>query len=538
MKRGRTGKVFAALWLVVGYIGILFFLWYGSNYIDSDMASEIILSKLCARQHSMMSSDWYYSTELRLLNMQTVMIPLCAIFTNFKTIRLVSSAIIYVLVIVSYFYCCHQSGVKSKAVYFAPVFVTPFAYSYMKYDMVGLYYYGYSIVSFFSMGFILKINDSDVRKKDKVLPWVFYILLAFLIGLTTIRQLILFYYPMSLVLLILWTNDYIHKYGIRIISWDKIRDEIIKNWKQDRYLKYFVVSCVGSAVASVAYVLNVVWLRKVYNFHSYDRLLFSDISDFKELSEVIVGHIRIFGYTPDVQFISVDGIANVLSLLFVVCVVLVVRTIFKSFEKYDIKSRIVTAYFVCATAFNAFIFIFSTLYGERYMLPYMLFFTIVLAIFMDKSQTDISIKKAMYVFFCVVFILNGILQYRNLYEEEKDNGRNEVAQFLVDKGYDFGYATFWNANVFTELTNGAVEIRNVQRQEWYCMGYEHWLMEKRNENRVCDHPVFILMDYEQYAENQDLEFLDEKYRVYDGGGYMVFEYADTDTLYSMVQTED
>lgn len=538
MNKIKGGKIFAALWLIIGYSAILIFLGAARNYIDSDMASEIMLSKLCASENGILSVNWYYSTELRLLNMQTVMIPLCKIFTDYMTIRLLSSAVIYALIIISYFYCCRQAGISDKALYFAPVFVTPFAYSYMKYDMIGLYYYVYSIVSFFSMGFLLKINNESVPAKKKILPWIFYVLFAALIGLTTIRQLILFYYPVSLVLFILWLNGYIKKFGTRVAGIKEIWNEIILKWREDRYLKHFITSCAGSFIASVGYVINVLVLRDIYNFHSYDRLLFTNIDDFDAFSEVIVGHIKIFGYTSDVQFISLNGIANVLSMFFIGCLIYILCIMIKKFDSYDIRCRIIIAYFICAVSFNAFVFIFSNLYGERYMLPYMLFFTVILTIYLSKTCVHHTVKKLFYVIFSVVFILNGVLQYRDLIEAEADDGRNRAAQFMVDKGYDFGYATFWNANVFTELTNGKVEIRNVHIQQWETLGYEHWLMEKKNENRLSDKPIFVLMDYEQYAANADLEFLQDEYRVYDSGGYMIFEYKNTEELYSMVKTEE
>lgn len=538
MKKEKCGKIFAAAWLLAGYVGILLFLALGSNYIDSDMASEMILSRLCAQENSLLTRNWFYSTELRLFNMQMIMIPLFKIFSDFGVIRLLTSAIIYALTLASYFYCCRQVGVRDKALYFAPVFVTPFTYSYMKYDMVGLYYYVYSIVSFFSMGFLLKINNESVDKKKKVLPWIFYVLFAVLIGLTTIRQLILFYYPISLVLLILWLNTYVKRFGVRVISLKQIKTDIIMKWHEDRYLKHFLVSCVGSFVASVCYVVNVVVLRNIYSFHSYDRLLFTDISDFAAFSEVMVGHIRIFGYTPDVQFLSLNGIANVMSLFFIGCLVFIVYCMVKKFKFYDIRSRIVVAYFICSVAFNGFIFAFSNLYGERYMLPYMLFFTVILAIYLDKTPVDESVKKLFYVMFAFIFLVNGCLQYRNMIADELDDGRDKAAAFLVEKGYDFGYASFWNANVFTELTDGMVEVRNVEIEEWATFGYQHWLMIKSNEYRTCDYPIFIIMDYDQYAANMELEFLQQKYRVYDKGGYMIFEYADSEELYSMVKTEE
>ena len=38
---------------------------------------------------------------------------------------------------------------------------------------------------------------------------------------------------------------------------------------------------------------------------------------------------------------------------------------------------------------------------------------------------------------------------------DKNETKRPVAQFLAENGYDFGFATYNNANIITELTNGA-----------------------------------------------------------------------------------
>lgn len=538
MKKVDGGKIFAAMWLTVGYVAIVLFLCLGKNYIDADMASEIILAKLCASEHNWLSTNWYYSTELRLLNQQAVMIPVSMFFSDFSTIRVLSSAIIYIITVCSFGYCCKQAGVFDKAIYFAPILVTPYTYSYMKYDLLGLYYYSYSIVAFLSVGFVIKINRDDVKKTAKIVPWIAYLVLALLIGMTTIRELIVLYYPLVMAIGILWIRDYFKRFGVKIISLTRIWNEIVLVWYKDKYLKYLLTAGIGAFVASVGYVINVVILRDIYNFHSYDRLLFTDLNDYTALMEKLMGHLKIFGYQSDVQFLSVSGITNILSLFILGCIVFIIVRIVKKIDEYDIRSGVIVVYFICAAAFNAFVLIFSNLYGERYMLPYMLFFLVILAIYMKEFKVDVSIKKLFYVIFAVTYIVNGLVQYKNFIKEEDYQGRNFIARLLVNKGYDFGYATFWNANIFTELTDGAVEVRNIQPQEIATLGYEHWLMKKSNEHRRSDKPIFIILDYEQYANNMDLEFLQLEYRVFDGCGYMIFEYANSDELYSMVQVEE
>ena len=79
------------------------------------------------------------------------------------------------------------------------------------------------------------------------------------------------------------------------------------------------------------------------------------------------------------------------------------------------------------------------------------------------------------------------------------------AQTVRESGLTMGYATFWNANVMTELTDGEVEvvsmtiIRNAQDQAYPEMSV--WLEMKENtrENRP-DEPVFLLLSANEALE--------------------------------------
>lgn len=43
----------------------------------------------------------------------------------------------------------------------------------------------------------------------------------------------------------------------------------------------------------------------------------------------------------------------------------------------------------------------------------------------------------------------------------QDEGLNAVSDFLMENDLDFGYATFWNANSITAITNDKVKVRNI-----------------------------------------------------------------------------
>ena len=48
--------------------------------------------------------------------------------------------------------------------------------------------------------------------------------------------------------------------------------------------------------------------------------------------------------------------------------------------------------------------------------------------------------------------------YNQLRTVDENVGRRQAVKFLVSQGYTDGFATFWNADVCTELSNGALEL--------------------------------------------------------------------------------
>ena len=69
--RSRLWQALPWLWMAAGY---LLDLWYqlvpGRWIVDSDLASEMVLADLLNQEGSIISTNWYYSTELKVVNLQ------------------------------------------------------------------------------------------------------------------------------------------------------------------------------------------------------------------------------------------------------------------------------------------------------------------------------------------------------------------------------------------------------------------------------------------------------------------------------------
>ena len=112
-KQKRTTYMILLLWAALCF-ALLVVDWccWAPNRLDADMASEQLLANLLAQEGGVMSTNWYYSTELRVLNTQLVMAPLFRLFTSWHTVRVVGSVVLILLYLAAWFWFGHSAKLK------------------------------------------------------------------------------------------------------------------------------------------------------------------------------------------------------------------------------------------------------------------------------------------------------------------------------------------------------------------------------------------------------------------------------------------
>ena len=140
-KQKRTTYMILLLWTAVCF-ALLVVDWccWAPNRLDADMASEQLLANLLAQEGSVMSTNWYYSTELRVLNTQLVMAPLFRLFTSWHTVRVVGSVVLILLYLAAWFWFGRSAKLKYCSLLGAGLLVLPYGALYRQYVLEGLYY--------------------------------------------------------------------------------------------------------------------------------------------------------------------------------------------------------------------------------------------------------------------------------------------------------------------------------------------------------------------------------------------------------------
>ena len=83
--------IFAFILLIIAYA---YTTWMcGGHWIDSDSTSELMLGKLLAETDKLVTSDWYYSTSIRVFNINIIYFLCWKIFQSWKAVRCVSQVL-------------------------------------------------------------------------------------------------------------------------------------------------------------------------------------------------------------------------------------------------------------------------------------------------------------------------------------------------------------------------------------------------------------------------------------------------------------
>jgi len=88
----------------------------------------------------------------------------------------------------------------------------------------------------------------------------------------------------------------------------------------------------------------------------------------------------------------------------------------------------------------------------------------VIAVFLEYAGKSYgNPKRAAIICGITLFIIGqGALNFQSMVTRDINTVRKGYIQYLVDNKLDYGFATYWNANVTTELSNGRIEMAGLE----------------------------------------------------------------------------
>ena len=517
-KNKRYIEILKWIWLVACFSALVISVacWLPSM-VDSDMASEMVLAKLIQEEgHFVFTNNWFYSTEIRVLYIQIIYSILFRFTSNWYVVRVIGNAIIYLIMIFSLYYMCKQDcELKKLFPIIGGIILLPLSRDYYQIVLYTESYAPFISISFILIGIALSVSKSNgslIKNKELYIGG----LVALCSGLNGMRQLMVLFFPALLTAIVMYLYPRTYK---RMNNNSVVAEE--DNRQKARFLS---VVFVLSFCAIVGFVINDKVLSKYFVFRKYNFMSWKHIK-LETISEIIDGLFSSLGWAYGSVF-SISSVINIGLSLMIIFLFIQYRSLLKRNITMSYDNKVICVYFIISLVLFSLIILFTDMhYIARHNLPIVVFLYPVLFILSINIENN-KIRRTIQVLFICLALIQGCYQYYtygNL--AKKGNDRESVAKYLVEHNYTEGYASFWNANVLTELSGGKIEVWNYGDSAITSFGDLHpWLQRKDHLVRKPDGRLFVLTTNEEIENFPILKLLDKNKTVTEIGEYLILEY--------------
>lgn len=507
-------------WLIAGYIyDIAFILIYGRQMLDSDMSAEMVLSNLLNQEHSIVTHNWIYSTEIRVAETQWFFrIGLLLSPDNWIVARAIGTAIMLALYVCVWLLLSKLLEWGRTGVWICAMLVWPFGFWYFMDITWGAYYVPHSILMILSLALLISIAKKYVKEPrlftvGNIIKILVIAAVSFICGLNGIRNTLIFYMPLMLFAVIVL---YMHfrEHGLKSV-WQDISVKLV-----------FARLAIGAVFCNlVGYVANHVLFEYKYSYSSYNNMTWGGGSG--GWTTTFKWYIDSFGLKDQAskELFTLSGIGAGCGLLLGILLVISVIRLCMNYKKMNELNQLYIGLFLSMLfSIGA---VFTYIYGdEQYWLTTIQFG--VAAIFLE-IMTEPALKRLERAIApCFVLILAAVSTIgtttANIESPLRANPDFEnVIAFLEEKGYTQGCASFWRGPVITELTNGDIEMWNMTDEFNDVL---LWL--QHNSHRELPQGEFFCI-YNIESESESVDIFTETYGlegelVYQDDYYLVYEY--------------
>lgn len=121
--------------------------------LDADASSELVLAQHLAKTGQILSTDWIYSTELRVFNTQLIYAPLFLLFNNWHLIRFFGSVIMQGILVLCFYLFTRMININRKVFYLSSaLFLLPISVCWGRIVLYHCYYIPHIAISLLVVG--------------------------------------------------------------------------------------------------------------------------------------------------------------------------------------------------------------------------------------------------------------------------------------------------------------------------------------------------------------------------------------------------
>ena len=529
----------AVPWLVLAgcFAALCYFEWRNvGDLLDSDMASDLIYARLLAQEGTFFSPNWYYSSELRVFANHLSFTPLFLLTQDWRLVRGLGSMLTYALFVLSLYAPLSQVGLRRQYPLVAAAMLLPLSVMYFHYSMVGTFYTHNYILSFLLLGLALGQCGASGRAR----AWRLILLgaLSVAAGLCGLRFLLFSSLPLCASAL------YLRARAGRAAG------------PRARRLAWGSLLSLGAMAAGAA--VNLLVLSRLYTFQTFAEVTYTSFQP-EAAGEFLRNLLSLLGFPENGSLFSPALAPAALSLLLLALIAWASWSALRApapgaaaaqsailaqpgeaaapspAETDAPGDRVLALFFLAAAVMHIGLLSLTSMPRNAYhFLPISVYALPLAACALKRLPWPGRWRAALAgVLACLLAATSAV---NSLYFSRRDvtYELRMALESLLAEGYDCGYATFWRANVLTELSGGEVEM--------YCLEGPYdgpeafdtifpWLQLKAHATEPPEGKVFVLLSkYEGETSLPVFSRLDPSHAVYESPYLIALGYESVEAL--------
>lgn len=514
----------AVPWLVLAgcFAALCYFEWRNvGDLLDSDMASDLIYARLLAQEGTFFSPNWYYSSELRVFANHLSFTPLFLITQDWRLVRGLGSMLTYALFVLSLYAPLSQVGLRRQYPLVAAAMLLPLSVMYFHYSMVGALYTHYYILSFLLLG--LALGQSEAAGRARAWRLILLAALSAVAGLCGLRFMLFSSLPLCASALYLWAR------AGRAAG------------PRTRRLAWGSLLSLGAMAAGAA--VNLLVLSRLYTFQTFAEVTYTSFQP-EAAGEFLRNLLSLLGFPENGSLFSPALAPAALSLLLLALIAWASWSALcapapgaaaaqsailaqpgaaaapSPAETDAPGDRVLALFFLAAAVMHIGLLSLTSMPRNAYhFLPISVYALPLAACALKRLPWPGRWRAALAGVLACLLAATSAVNYPYFSRRDVTYELRMALESLLAEGYDCGYATFWRANVLTELSGGEVEM--------YCLEGPYdgpeafdtifpWLQLKAHDDTPPEGKVFVLLSkYEGETSLPVFSRLDPSHAVYE-----------------------
>lgn len=283
---------------ILAFVGLIVYMSvHVEDLLDSEMSSELILARQLKESGGIFSGNWYYSTEIRVLNTQLVYSLFFHAFEDWQTVRILCNITLYLLLLGSYYFLCKRLGITRYYPLTAGILLLPLSAWYFSFFLYGTYYMPRVSMMFFILGVLVQPPAESYSKAKVIINTLLACLFSLALGMEGARMMLILFVPVTIVAgTELFRRTFSHN---RENSTKKIA-----LLRQDGFPRYLAQAFFVCVFALAGFLINKLILSHAYSFEQFDTMT-PEIT-LHSITRMLFNQVDLIGYD---RSIHIDSLA-------------------------------------------------------------------------------------------------------------------------------------------------------------------------------------------------------------------------------------